>query len=350
VERDVQAQTAALDPGATLDQTAPAPGRQTLAAESANVVENPELAEDSLFQGVPWGSASAASESTDGGGGDASHVLAEAHASSTQHHAKPHYAKTDRFNRKQDEHRPHVGHNIKLAADTTRYNIEDGARTRKHDKLAAGTSVTINVAHTRMLRIGGAMEKCVLTRTVDNGAAWTRLEDVASSSKAQHSLGSKVDHRAAHDEAKPPSERLAAKAKPMKFRPGTAPHTGLALTGHVSSQSKSNYDHYLFREKTSKMQEPFHNGYYNICMNLPQHGTPPVQGDVALPGDRFFVITKRQVSLYEKEDPATFKGSDVAEQSRSWWVFGCAAKKEGEHWVPDRARRGWVPARVLEHV
>ncbi len=272
-----------------------------------------------------------------------------------KHHG-PHYAKVDRFNRKQERGRPQVGHTLALEAEMPRYSIESGTKSRPHDTLPAGEEIQINIAKVRTLTIDGKKESCVFTRSVNAGSAWAKLSDVKKAPGASAHLAANVNSQARKHQAKAPSKQLAKKSehKEMQFKPATAEaHTGLALTGHVSSQSRSNYDHYLFRDKPSATYKPMHDGFYNVCLNLPQHGTPPVQADVALPHDRFFVITQRSVSLYEKKnvpDPSKYKGPDVKEKRRSTWVFGCLGKQVGGEWVPDRTRTGWVPRSVLEAV
>jgi hypothetical protein len=270
-----------------------------------------------------------------------------------QRRAKPHYAQRDKFNRTQERGRPKVGGDITLTAAVKRYSIESGSKTRPHDELPKGTEVTINIAHVRKLTIDGARHKCVLTRSVDNGAAWSKLSDVTAGGAQAKKLAAKVERSADKRQAKTPSKKAAEKAKHkhMQFKTAPPAPTGLALTGHVSSQSRSNFDHYLFRDVDKDMASPFHNGFYNIALNLPQPGTPPVQADIALPGDQFFVITHREVSLYDKVDPKVAKAkkiTDVREKRRTIWVFGCAGKQVGGDWVPDRTRTGWVPRAVLE--
>jgi hypothetical protein len=368
------------------------PGKEILAEAGEHEGEahdGDEHADSStLFRGVPWtvagddgaddddeldvattaayrpATASAASASSP----SVATVASAAPTASAARRDAPYYADTGRFNRKQKRQksggsRPQVttmtlGHSFK------RYSIKNKNHAVLHDEpqpAAAGqdpVELQINIAATRKLVIDGKKATCILTRTVDSGAAWARLVDViplganpGNARKRRASLQRRINKKAARYAPKEPSAKRLKSAREMRFKPGVDPNTGLSLTGNVASQSKSDYDHYLFRDKTAKMEGAVHHGFYNVALNLPQRGIPPVQVDIAKPDDVFFMISKPEVALYERIDPDKHPNiKAVDEKDRTVWVFGCLGKREGNDWVPDPSRRGWVPKRVVKYV
>jgi hypothetical protein len=326
-EPDVPA-WADIDPGEHHETAKAAPAA---AEEAEPTIEDADLEAGGAHEGEAEADSVAHAASASGG--------ATAHAASSHGHghAHPYYAKTDKFNRKQHRGRPQVK-TLVIHHDFPRFVITSGSATQAFDSIKTGTHVTINVAHVRKLVVDGSPHPvaCVLTRTVSKGSGWTRLSDLAKDPAAQAHLAHLTNHAAlGHTPSAPSLKSMAHHA--MKFKVNGPKHSSYRLTGHLSSQSKSNLAHYLERPSHSA-EDP--EGFYNICLNLPQHGTPPVQVDTALPGSHFFVATTREVAVYKSGH------TEAAKKIR--WAFGCPGIHRNGHWVPDRSRRGWVPLSVLE--
>lgn len=239
------------------------------------------------------------------------------------------YAPIDGSNRKQERGRPavHVGRHDQfvVASDAPRYSIVGTHSGRAFDTIAKGTHVQVNISTPRELITPEGRHAHVLVRpshlpAMRQGSAWLRADALATDPKRLERADRKA---AAHAMPAEPAGHATA----YVFR--TTPQTSdLALTPG-SQAHKAKLDAYL--EHTT----PQAGGFYNVCLNLPQPGTPPVADDVARAGDHFFVFHTHEVAAYR----GTHRTSTT-------WAFGCI----GTGAKPDHTRRGWVPMATLERV
>jgi hypothetical protein len=248
-------------------------------------------------------------------------------------HLKRAYARTDRYNKSQKSGRPKVTlggkQTFRVRADTQRYSFIAGVGVRAFDVVTPAHHITINVSQPRSLALPGGRRTCVLARTRLGGSAWLPLDALdVNPARLAHAV------RKSAGKAMPaqPQGRL----KERVFKDATR-STDLSLTPRHASQSRAQYDHYLHRTSNHQVED----GFYNVCMALPQHGKVPTAVDIARPRDHFFIMQTREVPLYENGG-----GKRAVRYSR--WAFGCMGKRDGSGtWKPDRSRRGWVPLEAL---
>ncbi len=249
-------------------------------------------------------------------------------------HLKRAYAPTDRYNKKQHAGRPSVAvgrqQTFRVRADTQRYSFVAGAGVRAFDVVTQADAITVNIAQPRVLTLPDRRHHtCVLARTRLGGSAWLPLDALDVDGDK---LVKAARHLAGRDAPAAPRGRL----KERVFKAATRA-TDLALTPHRAAQTRAQYDHYLHRTSNAEVQD----GFYNVCMALPQHGKVPTAIDVARPGNHFFVMQTREVPLYEN-------GGAKRPVRHARWAFGCMGKQDGAgDWQPDRSRRGWVPLEAL---
>lgn len=234
-----------------------------------------------------------------------------------------------------------------------RYLITDDNQVKVADRVTNKSSsgkandIAINIAHTRKLVLepGKPAVECVLVFVRGRGAAWMPMSGLDTGTDTS-TLRKKVN-----DAAKKHQPRHVPKGTSFKRYTFVKKVPASGIDDDYIQPNRTHgadmVDHYLKRTVDTglgKFGGPNKRSYYNVSLNLPQKKAPPTAVDTAEPGAPFFVAQgkefERQVSVFgEKKSKA---------KSHFAWVFGYLGKKDGKDWVPDEARRGWVPKRCLE--
>lgn len=322
----------------------------------------------------------------------------DAHAAPFEHHAnhaERHWAKEDRFNRGgihsdpttvRSAGRPGViehGHGVFLInkPEVTRYTFVRQGKTNvarpfdviERDKLSAinykaqGKSsdahhhterVLANPSQPRHLEIDGRSALCVLTWVDGLGAAWMRVADLKDGDKIEHAAAARA-HREDPAAAYHDPEQLLHHTQRFVIRndqvgeanAGDAPHGKERVLG-PGEKGGDNVSHYLVHDQRKPgfdasgkpLGSNVTRSFVAICMNLPEHGVPPIALDTALAGDSFFAMRDR--SFYRQV--AVYANGAHRSNLEETWVFGHLAMQDATgKQLPDPARRGWVPLRVL---
>jgi len=216
--------------------------------------------------------------------------------------------------------------------------------------------VLVNPSAPRTLEIEGKSAHCVLTWVDGRGAAWMRTADLEHGDQIAHAAASRAHHEdpaaASQHELLHHTERYVIRNDAVgQATPGDSPHGRARVLG-AGQRSGDNVEHYLDKDERkpgfdANGQPTGQNvtvSFVAICMNLPEHGTPPVAIDTVRSGESFYVLRDpsfhRQVPVYEN-------GAHHSDLLQTW-VFGHVGMRDAHgHLAPDPHRRGWVPLRVL---
>ncbi|MFO0578657.1 MAG: hypothetical protein U1A78_32035 [Polyangia bacterium] len=234
-----------------------------------------------------------------------------------------------------------------------RYLITDDNQVKVADRVTNKSSsgktndIAINIAHTRKLVLepGKPAVECVLVFVRGRGAAWMPMDGLDTGTD-RSTLRKKVNDAAKkHQPHRVPTGTSFKRYTFVKKVPPSGIDDDYIQPNRTHGADM--VEHYLKRTVDTGLGRfggPNKRSYYNVSLNLPQKKAPPTAVDSAEPGAPFFVAQgkefERQVSVFgEKKSKA--KGHFA-------WVFGYLGKKDGTGWVPDEARRGWVPKRCLE--
>ncbi len=202
--------------------------------------------------------------------------------------------------------------------------------------------ICLNVGY-RNLLIDGAATPCVFVWADGRGSAWLPVRSLEGGDA--RALRTAVRKQASWTPAQVPS---GARFERYRFGDGgraqpTAHEDGRhAYINHAQKGDANKLEHYL--ERTTADGRGGQHSYFTVSMNLPQADAPPVAFETAVPGEAFFVPKgasfRRRVGVFEHAamDPG----------HHEVWVYGYLGKDgAGGKRVPDAARRGWVPLRVL---
>jgi hypothetical protein len=244
------------------------------------------------------------------------------------------------------------------------YNAPHLSAREKHEiakEKAQGrkSRLALDAAMPRKLLIDGHEKWCVLSWNGTNSSAWLPVDqikgnrqqilaDVARTARKEDpalKLSPSTPYIIRDDHVGLPDDRHPGdrgRVLGPRFRTGDNVHDYLLKDDHDSSKPVFGADG---RPEDKKELRRF----VSICMNLPAGSTPPVAVDIALAGDTFFAFNDakfhREVAVYES-------GAERSRR-RQMWVFGHLGKQKGgsgpdaHEMVPDHARAGWVPLRVL---
>lgn len=258
-----------------------------------------------------------------------------------------------------------VIHKTKLLSVNTHAHLgpKDQAKAKQEKDEGRTMRLALNPAEPRKLSIDGHEKWCVLS-WVDGGgggAAWIPVSELKGNT---HQIRVDVAKEAKHEA---PSHKLSP-STPYIIRDDAVGHADTTQDEPKDKHGKShgrvlapgakggdNVSHYLEKDIS---KSAFDHGkptggtetrrFVALCMNLPEGPTPPVAVDTALAGDTFFAFNDakfhREVAVYEN-------GAHHSKR-RQMWVFGHLGKHDGkgkdpDAMVPDPARAGWVPLRVL---
>lgn len=223
-----------------------------------------------------------------------------------------------------------------------RYRITSGRRTEVFDQVTNQMRICLNVGY-RNLLIDGAATPCVFVWADGRGSAWLPVRSLEGGDA--RALRTAVRKQASWTPAQVPS---GARFERYRFGDGgraqpTAHEDGRhAYINHAQKGDANKLEHYL--ERTTADGRGGQHSYFTVSMNLPQADAPPVAFETAVPGEAFFVPKgasfRRRVGVFEHAamDPG----------HHEVWVYGYLGKDgAGGKRVPDAARRGWVPLRVL---
>ena len=313
-------------------------------------------------------------------------------------HAEKHHAKVDDYNRHTiDDHatkhaagRPgvelHDGVGLFTInkAEVTRYTfvrhrhtnvatpfdvIERDKITQTNWKVAdhhppSGKDVRLlaNPSTPRMLNIEGKDHLCVLTWAGTASSAWMKVDDLVDGHQiaaVARSRGHREDpHATSHDPGKllHQTKRYVIRNDGVgEMAPGDqtgSPNHEQDKVFGPGAKSGDDLPHYLtkdarkpgFAADGSQLGQDVTRSYVALCMNLPEGNTPPIALDTLLAGESFFAMRD---SSFHRETPLFHNGkrhTNVLEV----WVFGYAGMLDAHgRQMPDPARRGWVPLRVL---
>lgn len=223
-----------------------------------------------------------------------------------------------------------------------RYRITSGRRTEVFDQVTNQMRICLNVGY-RNLLIDGAATPCVFVWADGRGSAWLPVRSLEGGDARV--LRTAVRKQASWTPARVPSgarfERYrfgdGGRAQPTAYEDGRH-----AYINHAQKGDANKLEHYL--ERTTADGRGGQHSYFTVSMNLPQADAPPVAFETAVPGEAFFVPKgasfRRRVGVFEHAamDPGRHEV----------WVYGYLGKDAaGGKRVPDAARRGWVPLRVL---
>jgi hypothetical protein len=321
----------------------------------------------------------------------------QAHAAPFEHHAshaERHWAKEDQFNQHGIHDDPTTVHSAGRPGvmsqgngvfminkpEVTRYTfVKQGATNVarpfdlvERDRLSAinykaehknadshghTERVLVNPSEPRHLLIDGTSALCVLTWVDGLGAAWMRTADLEHGDQIAHAAAaraSREDPASGGD-----AEQLLHRTQRFVIRNDDV---GEANAGdHPNGKDRvlgpgetggDNVSHYLVKDERKPgfdasgkpLGKNVTRSFVAICMNLPEHGVPPIAIDTALAGDSFFAMRDR--SFYRQV--AVYANGAHKSSIEQTWVFGHLAMQDASGTlVPDPARRGWVPFRTL---
>jgi hypothetical protein len=229
-----------------------------------------------------------------------------------------------------------------------RYLITDGNHVKVADRVTNKNSkgkpndIAINIAHTRKLELepGKPPVECVLVFVRGRGAAWMPMDGLVTGTD-KSTLRKKVNEKASkHQPRRVPKN---TKFTRYTFRASVPPS---GIDDDYIQPNRTNgadmVEHYLKREVDTGLGKK--RSYYNVSLNLPQKKVPPTAVDTAEPGAPFFAFDGKQF----ERSVSVFGEKKKKAKSQFAWVFGYLGKRDADgNWVPDEARRGWVPKRCL---
>jgi hypothetical protein len=239
---------------------------------------------------------------------------------------------------------------FKIKADAPRYHIVSGSRAAqfdvvsKHDVDHDHQRLCINPTHSRDLFLGSDTHKtwCVLAwYGGGHGSAWIPVHLLEGNTAA---IRRAVNKLAKHDDPKKANVHKTH-LRHYVFRADGDP------IARADNKDKNRFagphQRGVANHDSDYLQHAAnvgHPSYINVCLNLPSKHAPAVAGDVALPGEHFFVALggsfRREVPMYRAH-----KWKPDFSQT---WVYGFCGKQENGAWVADHNRPGWVPLRTLD--
>ena len=241
--------------------------------------------------------------------------------------------------------------------DLARHNYKNA----DHSQDAKGRTkrLLLNPAAPRKLSINGQERVCVLSWIDGMTAAWIPVGDLEGSTA---SIVSAVKARSNKwDPARVSNDPDALHAKSKRYvirndkvgqtTPGDEPHHKPKVL-EAGAKGGDNVSHYLskdlrkpaFDAKGDRIAKNVTRSVAAITMNLPSHDAPPLACDTAEAGQSFFVMRAKTFH----RSVAVFANGAHQSSVLQTWVFGHIAMRDANgKLVPDPARRGWIPLRVL---
>ncbi len=242
-------------------------------------------------------------------------------------------------------------------ATAPRFTIVSGSMTRQLDVVKradikrGSRRLAINPAHTRKLLIGASRVDCVLTWHGSKGAAWLPIKSLKGDQTFHTRVKADVNKRARTWQPKAASVAhvstflISNGANPKSAREGAAKATERDERRYIRPNQKAAGGNQV----ADYLQTENRGSKVNITLNLPSPGakpgttTAPVAVDVAQVGDHFFVPHGRTFV----REISVFKRRATRSNERQTWVYGFVGKNVNGKFVPDPARRGWVPLRMI---
>jgi hypothetical protein len=234
------------------------------------------------------------------------------------------------------------------------------AHHKAHDDKGRTKRLLLNAAMPRELVIDGKPEVCVLSWIDGMTAAWIKASDLeGNTSHLVHAVKSRASRwdpgRVASDphELKKLSKRYVVRNDSVgQATPADKGSHNNPRVLAAGAKGGDNVEHYLnkdirkpgFDADGKPIGKNVTRSIVALCMNLPEHGVPPLAVDTCTAGQSFFVM--REASFHRRV-PVFANGAHHANILQTW-VFGNLAMRDAHgNLVPDPARRGWLPFRTL---